>query len=277
MYTNIPSPFPDECLRGYGFRINAINVKKLFTIRTLLPELSKATGLTVSYLVNNHCHFSYTSFAHATHGDIHPAHLANLISDKNISSGYTPIGTARYCPHCIKEDINLYGTSYWHRVHHLPGVDHCIHHNFSLINANYNRDLSNQPLHSSSIESAISSDTLNLYFASESIKNFSFFSIRILNMCFSFDYFKIRNSIIERFHKFKNKPHINFSELAYEKFPPFWFNKNFHKVNSSEFIFNNNKILEASKNYKNIKPIEVYLILMALLWDDPYEAMRECL
>lgn len=276
MYTNVPAPFPDECLRGYGFRVSAINAKELLTTRELLSDLSKASGLTVSYLVKNHCHFAYTQFAHSIHGNISPLHLANLISDKIISSGCTPAGTARYCQNCIKEDINLYGISYWHRVHHLQGVDHCIYHDSPLINSNNNRDFSYQPSSSNSIELTISSNALNSYFDSENIKKFSIFSVMVLNMCFSFDYFKIRNSISKRFNKCKSGQHIDFLKLAYEKFPPLWFNRNFYKINSGEFLVGKNGFLEMRKNYIEIKPIRFYLILMALLWDDPYEAILEC-
>ncbi len=32
------------------------------------------------------------------------------------------------CPECIANDIAIYGTPYWHRAHHLPGVDICVFH-----------------------------------------------------------------------------------------------------------------------------------------------------
>ena len=38
----------------------------------------------------------------------------------------------RYCPICVDHDIKLYGESYWHRIHQVPGVMICpIHHTFT--------------------------------------------------------------------------------------------------------------------------------------------------
>ena len=36
--------------------------------------------------------------------------------------------TLRLCPDCYLEDIRQVGEPYWHRVHQLPGVFHCVRH-----------------------------------------------------------------------------------------------------------------------------------------------------
>jgi hypothetical protein len=41
----------------------------------------------------------------------------------------------RYCPECVREDIALYGETYWHRVHQLPGVVYCTKHEIRLIDS----------------------------------------------------------------------------------------------------------------------------------------------
>jgi hypothetical protein len=41
--------------------------------------------------------------------------------------------TLRYCPQCVREDHYQYGTGYWHRAHHLPGVQVCGRHGLSLV------------------------------------------------------------------------------------------------------------------------------------------------
>ena len=39
----------------------------------------------------------------------------------------------RYCPSCIAEDIAVYGETYWHRKHQLPGCYYCTKHQIRLV------------------------------------------------------------------------------------------------------------------------------------------------
>jgi len=279
MYTNIPAPFPDECLRGYGFRVNAANAKNLMTARNLLVDLSKTTGLNINHLLTCHGYLAYTRFSHSKYGYLDKNTHSDLLSNINILSGLTPIRTSRYCPHCIKDDIDLFGTSYWHRIHHLHGVDHCIKHDVSLIYANPNDGYTCQPSTStaSSIASAIPKNKMNLYLDSKCIKVFSTLSIATLEMGLSFEFFVIRDAIARRFEKLKNRPYINFSRLAHEKFPPFWLNHHFLHTNHDEVAHNTDKLYSFRENYSSTKLVKHYLLLMALLWDDPREAISDCL
>lgn len=34
----------------------------------------------------------------------------------------------RYCPDCVREDMEKYGETYWHRMPQLPGVEYCLKH-----------------------------------------------------------------------------------------------------------------------------------------------------
>lgn len=34
----------------------------------------------------------------------------------------------RYCPDCVREDVERYGETYWHRMPQLPGVEYCLRH-----------------------------------------------------------------------------------------------------------------------------------------------------
>ncbi len=38
----------------------------------------------------------------------------------------------RYCPDCVREDIDNYGETYWHRVHQLPAMLYCTKHHARL-------------------------------------------------------------------------------------------------------------------------------------------------
>lgn len=277
MFTNVPSPLPDECLRGYGFRVHASNASDILTANQLLPELSKASGLSTTYLVTNHGYLSYARFAHSTYGYLDTRTHPDFISNKNISNCKTLVPTARFCPHCIKADIDKYGTSYWHRIHHLPGVDHCIKHDVSLINANSKDGYKCQPMTSSIIASAIPENRLTLYFNSEYIKKFSYLSASTLEMGLSFEYFIIRNALINQYTKLEKSRYLNLSKLAYSKFPPFWLNMLFYGIVSDEIPSDPSRVYEALKKYSSIKSTKYYLIMMALLWNDPQEALRECL
>ena len=42
-------------------------------------------------------------------------------------------GDLCYCPECRKNDLSLYGSWYFHRVHHLPGVAYCPNHHVRLL------------------------------------------------------------------------------------------------------------------------------------------------
>ncbi len=277
MHTNIPAPFPDECLRGYGFRVFTSNANYLMTANQLLPELLKACDLSIPQLLTNHSHLAYTRFAYSAYGYLDLKNHPDIISNKNITTGSTPIRRARYCPICINEDLDLYGISYWHRVHHFHGVDHCVKHNVSLVYANPQHNYKYQPSTSSPIESSIPSHRVNVYFGSEYIKKFSTLSIATLDIGLSFEYFVIRDFIIKRFDKLKGGPYINFLELAYKKFPPFWLNNYFLHISYEGVPYDIEKIYLAAKNHSAAKPVKYYLLMMALLWDDPFEAIHECL
>lgn len=41
----------------------------------------------------------------------------------------------RFCPGCVEQDYDLYGETYWHRIHQLPGVFVCPHHSIFLKNS----------------------------------------------------------------------------------------------------------------------------------------------
>lgn len=42
----------------------------------------------------------------------------------------------KFCKECIKEDLNQYGETYWHRIHQVPGVFICTKHNEVLYDSN---------------------------------------------------------------------------------------------------------------------------------------------
>ncbi len=59
---------------------------------------------------------------------------------RNVAAGSEnssrPPLTLRYCPCCVKEDIETYGESYWHREHQLPFMPACRKHKVMLMRYN---------------------------------------------------------------------------------------------------------------------------------------------
>lgn len=59
--------------------------------------------------------------------------LANMdlskLKNKNSTYYMEPL---RLCPHCVKDDLDKYGTCYYHRMHHIPGVTVCAYHGCAL-------------------------------------------------------------------------------------------------------------------------------------------------
>lgn len=41
----------------------------------------------------------------------------------------------RYCPSCVTNDISLYGETYWHRIHQLPGIFICPEHGEPIVDS----------------------------------------------------------------------------------------------------------------------------------------------
>src|SRR5258708_36250857 len=58
----------------------------------------------------------------AVHGRI--GVLTNSVKDQNL----------RFCPACVRKDRATFGETYWHRMHHLPGIDVCPQHRMFLEN-----------------------------------------------------------------------------------------------------------------------------------------------
>jgi hypothetical protein len=51
------------------------------------------------------------------------------------ASSVRPFQWLRYCPMCANEDRWLFGETYWHRIHQVPGVEVCHKHNLFLVDS----------------------------------------------------------------------------------------------------------------------------------------------
>lgn len=100
------------------------------------------SGITRKFIADSHTMHPYTNI-------IYPREFRRQV-DTVIDGGHAPktfdrTGTQRthrlwpkflrYCPMCVREDIDTYGETYWHRVHQLPAMVYCTKHRVRLRNS----------------------------------------------------------------------------------------------------------------------------------------------
>lgn len=149
-----PRLYPDEllgpaltrCCRWYSlpFKVFAREVLCLPQLRAnflgVWPLRSIAPLYRVSpeHLLWNHTPFPYASgFLHgesfemaqktALHGGGGMSQLTAVM--QNASMG---LAHRKVCPQCVQEDLDVFGETYWHRSHNLPGVLLCAKHGCAL-------------------------------------------------------------------------------------------------------------------------------------------------
>jgi hypothetical protein len=105
-------------------------------------QLPFASSLTVEQLIENHTLFPYyRSFL--TYKE--QTALKNFMVGKKARSIalsakipklelYNP-PHLKYCSLCLEEDLKIYGETYWHRSHQMPGVKICLTHNQQLLDS----------------------------------------------------------------------------------------------------------------------------------------------
>ena len=155
-----PVPYPDEilystlaryCMRSgnvkdiYNFEDlfgtkNSLAVMELPTqLGALIDNMPLNTKYSVEYFIYKHTLFPF--YAAFLPEERAYEVLQSMRSSKN-SLPYNKVGLLyislnkyfRFCPKCFKEDIELYGEPYWHRLHQITGVYVCSKHQTPLHN-----------------------------------------------------------------------------------------------------------------------------------------------
>ena len=153
-----PTPYPDELLYSVFARYHVrsgnsspkMTTEDLFGTRTnrsvwdlpshlntLLSRLG--SNWEVDHLINNHTMYAYyASFLLPEQAD----QVKQSMMGATGSTVHTRIGMAAsnvktktnlwVCRGCIKDDMNTYGETYWHRIHQAPGVFICPNHEVVL-------------------------------------------------------------------------------------------------------------------------------------------------
>ncbi len=157
-----PVPYPDEVLSSvlarYSIRSGNIkiihNMEDLFGTRNaiavmefptklnkLVENMPVGTKYTAEYFIYNHTLFPYYSaFITKERGEQIISSMKTGEGDVYIRAGVITSQISlsqyyRFCPECIKEDFNLYGELYWHRVHQAAGVFVCPRHKVPTYNS----------------------------------------------------------------------------------------------------------------------------------------------
>lgn len=152
-HLNVPDLLPDELTYSYLIRFGLSNGCPSVTImmNLLRKAISRKRGEPVrkdalNTSVDDLFELGYDSFFSMT-STVFPLkfildkELANmdLSKLKNKSNDFY-MEPLRLCPQCAKEDLEGYGTCYYHRIHHIPGVTVCVHHGCALRLQNWDGD-----------------------------------------------------------------------------------------------------------------------------------------
>lgn len=113
---------------------------------SLIRNLPLYSNISSESIINEHTLFPfYAAFVPKDRAQ----KAIEIMKNGNLSKVYIMLGMLtmgrknqslqflRHCPECLKEDISLYGESYWHRVHQIPGTSICLKHNSYLLDTQY--------------------------------------------------------------------------------------------------------------------------------------------
>jgi hypothetical protein len=149
---NIPTPLPDEYVRGYLGRIKRLNGDlPLGKVRRMLmnvlsnaseldysddwvPILAKISGLGMETFIRRH---TFLPFSRAVHTKLAGIAHGSPDSERILNSVKmtSPVKCARFCKECIRVDQLSSDIGYWRRSHQLPGAVYCSEHGSALYHA----------------------------------------------------------------------------------------------------------------------------------------------
>ncbi|WP_084545331.1 TnsD family Tn7-like transposition protein [Derxia gummosa] len=113
-----------------------------FLMTSELHRVASFAGVDADELLSQHTMFPY-AVAYMTR-DVKAAFRTKALSlqpgqeclgslTKSVSHG---VPYRRFCPDCVRQDLRMYGESYWRRAHLLPGALVCLRHHKPLKTAN---------------------------------------------------------------------------------------------------------------------------------------------
>jgi hypothetical protein len=148
----LPRPYPDEIIGSTlmrGCRQLGIPQKRMApllrgsagTTSQFLPSctsvIAESIGLPMHEVLYGHTVFPYVT-AFMLRETVAALERKFLRCSAHVKSSFAALQSRasvpffRVCVQCISEDFHLYGESYWHRSHMLPGVHVCLKHKTQL-------------------------------------------------------------------------------------------------------------------------------------------------
>ncbi|MDH4459560.1 MAG: TniQ family protein [Nevskia sp.] len=295
-----PSIQPDELLAGYwprvarwnGFELtsNPTNSKQQFLAQksahiygaTNIRRLAGIAGMSVQELVRQHSMLPFSSSFLSTEKK------TQAWSDRNFDdAGFASIAIksnsgdpAFLCTHCIEEDVNTHGFSFWRRKHQLPGAYWCMTHECTL-------RLQPGPAHVSMLRSPdfhfYSGSTTSplcgtgIVLSSE-IRRVIKIQTRLLSLSKPLareriHYLVRRKAAEPRFRQITYDRRKLLSELVQKKFGKKWVELAYPKAFNEPFSYRWRTIDQPLHYNNGIAPIG-YSIVFAALWESADEAFR---
>jgi hypothetical protein len=195
-----------------------------------------------------------------------------------INAGLTPSRTANYCPKCIEEDCDFHGLSYWRRSHQLPGVNHCLKHSVSLYMVDPECLIMCQPSQAkkfSGRRNAIPISEREIYFNSKLIQRFTTISVAALDQTTSIKQDNIAAVFHARHKQISTSDFNIFTRDIFENLPTSWRLRLLKRTTSYDMMLCSlvRLINSAQAQYRT----QQYLLIMAMLWENPDEAINECI
>lgn len=145
----LPIPSVDE---GMSHLIGSSSKQLHALLPSFIPKVVEYSLYSAESLVTKHTLVPY--FRHFCDSKIYGAMLEDILAGSTQST-YSKLSLLagrvvdthllRYCPHCILDDIALFGIAYWHVSHQLPGVTACCKHEAILYSINKQRGVPLQP------------------------------------------------------------------------------------------------------------------------------------
>jgi TniQ len=242
-------------------------------INSLFSRITECSELTAEQLIQHHSHAQYRTFApNKWQQDA----LEKSLRARNFSNYFLaaiPVKTPRYCERCLREDKSRYGIPYWHRLHQLPGVEHCIKHNVCLRISSANAMQHGAPQLRTTDLHSISTQHFRAYIRCPHIQSFASFSEMALRSRVSFNASFLRKIVDD----FATEASWRGRKLG-GLFPVFWLQKHF--PGWTRWLQNTNA------PYMAVDPRTACqwgtqtlhaVFAMTLCWDDPESELVDCL
>lgn len=279
MVSSAPAPQLDECIRSYLARATrmqagcAPDANLMGAMDALLASIGTKNE---QALVEGHSYIGYLRFVSQGHAGI-PIHRH---TDWRTLSGLlrTPSRRQRLCPTCIEHDLSTEGIAYARRKHQLIGTVVCGVHGDVLVPRSVDVPLTRQP--AGGLPDAAAHRAMRAA-ASPLVQRYTRLSELALGSKVPRSPSSMVTALVQRARTRgvrvtpEGRGH-RLSDLARDSAPSDWLAEHFQAVFTTE-PGTHSPALDGVLRARHVAHRTAsYLLAMALLWDDPAEAMTAC-